>query len=161
MEAGPAVQAARDHLALTLKWGPHEVKGLDQKRAEAIGLQPMVHKLGPASATTELPPLLRDKGSCARFIRRTGELMLQNSERWRQIEVNTRETNKHYKELLVSSRVREAAFRMAAEILGKILERPGLLNIWETSCPSLLKSKTRELELQTEGTPAYLSLIHI
>jgi len=148
-----------DHLAISLKWGTLEVKGLDGKRAEAIGLQPTVHKLGPASANTVLPPILREPGPCARFIRRTAELMLQNSERWRQIELNTRDTNQHYKELLVSSRVREAAYRMAAEILGKILERPGLLNIWETSCPSLLKSKTRELELQAEGTPAHLEAL--
>ena len=28
--------------ALTVKWGAHEIKGLDPKRAEAIGLQPVM-----------------------------------------------------------------------------------------------------------------------
>mmetsp|Transcript_29394 Transcript_29394/g.56809 ORF Transcript_29394/g.56809 Transcript_29394/m.56809 type:complete len:352 (-) Transcript_29394:784-1839(-) len=145
----------RQQRAINLKWGPQEINGLDQRRAEAIGLEPAVLEVGYGATPTGLPSLFRDAGTCARFVRRTAELLLENSQRWKQIEINTRETNKYYKELLVTSRVREAAYRVAADLLTKIIERPSLLNVWENSCPNLLRSKTRELELQTEGTPAY------
>ena len=57
------------------------------------------------------------------------------------------------------SRVREEAYRTAADIHTKIEKRPGLLAVWELSCPGLLRSKTRELELQQEGTPVYLETL--
>eukprot|EP00965_Chrysotila_dentata_P186325 6152197-Pleurochrysis_carterae.AAC.2 len=138
----------RQQRAINLKWGPQEINGLDQRRAEAIGLEPAVLEVGYGATPTGLPSLFRDAGTCARFVRRTAELLLENSQRWKQIEINTRETNKYYKELLVTSRVREAAYRVAADLLTKIIERPSLLNVWENSCPNLLRSKTRELELQ-------------
>lgn len=145
--------------ALTVKWGAFEIKGLDPKRAEAIGLQPMVKKVGYGSSSQELPPMLTHEGTIARFNRRTAELMLQASEFWEQIELKTRDTNTYYKELLTSSRVQEEAYRTAADILSKIMARPGLLNVWELSCPGLLKSKMRELELQEPGTPVYLETL--
>ena len=145
--------------ALTVKWGAHEVKGLDPKRAEAIGLKVAVRKVGYGSSSTELPPILMHEGSIARYCRRTAELMLQASEYWKQIEVNTRETNAYYKQLLTKSRVQEEAYRTATEILAKIMARPSLLNVWETSCPGLLRSKKRELELQEEGTSVYLDVL--
>lgn len=144
---------------LVVKWGAFEVKGLDPKRAEAIGLKPAVRKIGYGSSSSELPPMLQCPGTIARYCRRTAELMLQSSGRWKQIEVNTRETNEHYNELLTLSRVQEEAYRTAADILAKIMERPSLLNVWELSCPGLLRSKTRELELQEEGTAVYLETL--
>lgn len=141
------------HKALIVRWGAIEVKGLDPKRAEAIKLQPSVHKVGHMNANPQkLPQMLRQPGVCARYIRRTSELLLHNCERWHQIEVNTREVNKHYRRLLKQSRVKEEAYRIAAEVLHKMLERPSLLNVWAQSCPQLLISKTRELELQPEVT---------
>jgi len=140
--------------ALTIKWGAFEVKGLDPKRAEAIGLQPAIRKVGYGSSSQELPPMLQNEGTIARYCRRTAELMLQSSDHWKQIEINTRETNQYYKQLLTSSRVQEEAYRTAADILRRFLDRPSLLNVWELSCPGLLRSKQRELELQQEGTPA-------
>jgi len=144
--------------ALTVKWGAHEVPGLDKHRAEAVGMSPTVLKVGYSSGAAvikHLPVLLQHAGSNARSLRRTAEIMLQNSKRWKEIEVATKETSQHYKQLLISSRVREEAYRKAADILKRIMERPGLLNVWENSCPGLLKSKTRELELQKEGTFAH------
>ena len=145
--------------ALTVKWGAFEVKGLDPKRAEAIGLQPVVKKIGYGSSSQELPPTLLNEGTIARYCRRTAELMLQSSEFWEQIELKTRDTNTYYKELLTNSRVQEEAYRTAADILAKIMARPGLLNVWELSCPGLLQSKMRELELQEPGTPVYLETL--
>mmetsp|Transcript_43459 Transcript_43459/g.86949 ORF Transcript_43459/g.86949 Transcript_43459/m.86949 type:complete len:290 (-) Transcript_43459:17-886(-) len=145
--------------ALTIKWGAFEVKGLDPKRAEAIGLQPAIRKVGYGSSSQELPPMLQNEGTIARYCRRTAELMLQSSDHWKQIEINTRETNQYYKQLLTSSRVQEEAYRTAADILRRFLDRPSLLNVWELSCPGLLRSKQRELELQQEGTPAYLEAL--
>ena len=155
----PALLAAREHTRLVAKWGAINVPGLDQKRAEAIGLKPMVKKIGYATNTQELPPVLRDPGNCARYVRRTAELLLQASTVWKEIEINCRDTNQYYKELLTTARVHEEAFRTAADILSKIMQRPGLLSVWELSCPGLLKSKTRELELQQEGTPVYLDTL--
>jgi len=145
--------------SLMVKWGAFEVKGLDPKRAEAIGLKPAIRRIGYGSSSQELPPMLQNEGTIARYCRRTAELMLQSSEHWKQIEVNTRETNQYYKQLLTSSRVQEEAYRTAADILGRFLARPSLLNVWETSCPGLLRSKQRELGLQQEGTPAYLDAL--
>ena len=148
---------------LIVKWGAHDVKGLDPKRAAAIGLEPAVHKIGQATGHAQnIPPHLEHPGTLARFLRRTAELMLQSSQRWKQIEVNTRDTNAHYKELLTMSRVQEEAYRTAAEILLKIRNRPGLLSVWENSCPGLLRSKRRELEIQTEGVLRHpqLSAVH-
>ena len=34
-----------------------------------------------------------------------------------------------------------------------------MLDVWETSCPGLLKSKKKELALQTEGTPEWLEVL--
>jgi len=149
----------RGATALLVKWGAHEVRGLDPKRAEAIQLVPAVRRVGYGSTSQELQPMFTHEGTIARYCRRTGELMLQSSEHWKQIEVNTRETNAYYKQLLTVSRVQEEAYRTAAEILGKIMARPGLLNVWETSCPGLLRSKARELELQEEGTHVYLETL--
>jgi hypothetical protein len=145
--------------ALTIKWGAFDVKGLDPKRAEAIGLQPVVKKIGYGSTSQELPPMLKHEGTIARYCRRTAELMLQSSEFWDQIELKTRDTNSYYKELLTNSRVQEEAYRTAADILAKIMARPGLLNVWEQSCPGLQQSKKNELELQVPGTPAYLETL--
>lgn len=145
--------------ALMVKWGAFEVKGLDPKRAEAIGLQPAVRKVGYGSSSTELPLMLQNEGTVARYCRRTAELMLQASEHWEQIELKTRDTNHYYKQLLTSSRVQEEAYRTAADILAKMKARPGLLNVWELSCPGLLRSKKRELELQEPGTPVYLETL--
>lgn len=150
---------ARENDALIVKWGAHDVPGLDPKRAQAIGLTPAIKKVGYGSSSQELPPMLVHEGTIARYCRRTAELMLQSSEHWKQIEVNTRETTAYYKQLLTVSRVQEEAYRTAAEILGKIMARPGLLNVWETSCPGLLRSKSRELELQEEGTHVYLETL--
>jgi hypothetical protein len=144
---------------LTVKWGAFEIKGLDPKRAEAIGLTPAVRKVGYGSASAEPPPMLQNEGTIARYCRRTAELMLQASEAWKQIEVNTRETNHYYKQLLTNTRVQEEAYRTATDIIRKIMDRPGLLNVWELSCPGLLRSKKRELELQEEGTPVYLETL--
>lgn len=157
MESTLKSSAAAD--ALTVKWGAFEVKGLDPKRAEAIGLQPVVKKIGYGSSSQELPPMLQSEGTIARYCRRTAELMLQSSEFWEQIELKTRDTNTYYKELLTNSRVQEEAYRTAADILSKIMARPGLLNVWELSCPGLLQSKMRELELQEPGTPVYLETL--
>lgn len=145
--------------ALTVKWGAFDVPGLDPKRAEAIGITPAVKKIGYGSASQEMAPMLQQEGTIARYCRRTAELMLQSSEHWEQIEIKTRDTNKYYKELLTKSRVQEEAYRTAADILNKILLRPGLLNVWEQSCPSLYQSKTRELELQEPGTFVYLETL--
>jgi len=145
--------------ALVVKWGAIEIKGLDSKRAEAIGLQPVVKKIGYGSSSQELPEMLKHSGTIARYCRRTAELMLQSSEFWEQIELKTRDTNMYYKELLTNSRVQEEAYRTAADILSKIMARPGLLNVWELSCPQLLSSKKRELELQDQGTPVYLETL--
>ena len=144
---------------LLVKWGAHAVVGLDPKRAEAIGLQPVVKKIGYGSSSQELPSMLEHEGSISRYCRRTAELMLQSSEFWEQIELKTRDTNNYYKELLTNSRVQEEAYSTAADILSKILARPGLLNVWELSCPNLLQSKKRELELQEQGTPVYLETL--
>ena len=103
--------------------------------------------------------MLQNEGTIARYCRRTAELMLQSSEFWEQIELKTRDTNQYYKELLTKSRVQEEAYRTAADILRKIMARPGLLNVWELSCPGLLRSKQRELELQEPGTPVYLETL--
>jgi hypothetical protein len=142
---------------LIIKWGAHDVRGLDQNRAVAIGLEPAIRKIGPATGTQNgnQPHHLEHPGTLARFLRRTAELMLQNSKRWKEIEVNTRETNAHYKELLTMSRVQEEAYRTAADILYKIVQRPGLLSVWENSCPGLLRSKKRELEIQIEGASRF------
>ena len=156
---GLAVTQAREHTALLAKWGAHDVDGLDPRRAAAIGLQPAVKKIGHATSSQKLPKHLDHPGSLARFLRRTAELLLQSSGHWKAIEVNTRETHEHYRELLMTTRVNEEAYRTAADIVGKILERPGLLSVWENSCPGLLRSKTRELELQSEGTPVYLETL--
>jgi hypothetical protein len=114
------------------------VRGLDPKRAEAIGLKPIVMCVGYATGKT-LPPILQDAGPCARFMRRLAELCarraelahppgqrgcarrltrssgrcrcLENSKHWTDIELNTRETQKHYKEMLTMARVREEARR--------------------------------------------------
>ena len=145
--------------ALTVKWGAHDVKGLDPKRAEAIGLKPSVLKVGYGSSSTELPAMLQHEGTVARYCRRTAELMLQSSEHWKEIEANTRETNHYYSGLLKASRVQEEAYSTATDILAKIMARPGLLNVWELSCPGLLRSKKRELELQEEGSPVYLDVL--
>jgi hypothetical protein len=145
--------------ALTVKWGAFDVPGLDPKRAEAIGLQPVIKQIGYGSSSQELPPMLTKEGTIARYCRRTAELMLQSSEFWEQIELKTRDTNQYYKELLTKSRVQEEAYRTAADILRKIMARPGLLNVWELSCPGLLRSKQRELELQEPGTPVYLETL--
>ena len=145
--------------ALTVKWGAFDVPGLDPKRAEAIGITPAVKKIGYGSQSQEMPPMLEQEGTIARYCRRTAELMLQSSEHWEQIEIKTRDTNKYYKELLTKSRVQEEAYRTAADILNKILNRPPLLNVWEHSCPSLYQSKTRELELQEPGTHVYLETL--
>ena len=159
----PALIAAREHTHLVAKWGAVRVDGLDQHRAEAIGLQPLVKKIGYATNTQELPPCLRSQGDAARYIRRTAELLLQNCVVWKEIEINCRETNAYYKEQLTVARVHEEAYRTAAEILAKIMARLGLLKVWELSCPGLLQSKTRELELQVaggqEGTPVYLETL--
>ena len=144
---------------LTVKWGAFEVKGLDPKRAEAIGLQVFVKKIGYGSSSQELPPFLQNDGTVARYCRRTAELMLQTSEFWEQIELKTRDTNAYYKQILTNSRVQEEAYQTAADILAKILARPSLLNVWELSCPGLLRSKQRELELQEPGTPVYLETL--
>lgn len=145
--------------ALLVKWGAHEIKGLDPKRAEAIGLKPAVRRVGYGSSSQELPAMFTHEGTIARYCRRTAELMLESSEYWQQIEVNTRETNQYYKEILTTSRVQEEAYRTAADILSKIMARPSLLNVWETSCPGLLRSKERELQLQEEGTHVYLQTL--
>lgn len=145
--------------ALLVKWGAHEIKGLDPKRAEAIGLKPAVRRVGYGSLSQELPAMFTHEGTIARYCRRTAELMLESSEYWQQIEVNTRETNQYYKEILTTSRVQEEAYRTAADILSKIMARPSLLNVWETSCPGLLRSKERELQLQEEGTHVYLQTL--
>ena len=159
----PALVAAREHTRMVAKWGAIHVDGMDQHRAEAIGLQPLVKQIGYATNTQELPLCLRDPGNSARFVRRTAELLLQNCTVWKEIEINCRETNAYYKEQLTVARVHEEAFRTAAEILGKIMARLGLLKVWELSCPGLLQSKTRELELQVaggqEGTPVYLDTL--
>ena len=144
---------------LTVRWGAFDVPGLDPKRAQAIGLEPAVKKIGYGSSSQELPPMLTHEGTIARYCRRTAELMLQTSEHWEQIELKTRDTNAYYKELLTKSRVQEEAYRTAADILRKIMARPGLLNVWELSCPGLLRSKQRELELQEPGTPVYLETL--
>ena len=166
LTVAPRVLEAQRHIQLTAKWGAMEVKGLDGKRAEAIGLEPLCKnakekpgQIGYASLSQVLPPVLQETGTAARYCRRLAELCLQNCERWREIEANCRETNEHYRELLVMSRVREEAYRTAADILTKIEKRPGLLAVWELSCPGLLRSKTRELELQQEGTPVYLETL--
>ena len=159
----PALVAAREHTRMVAKWGAIHVDGMDQHRAEAIGLQPLVKQIGYATNTQELPLCLRDPGNSARFVRRTAELLLQNCTVWKEIEINCRETNAYYKEQLTVARVHEEAFRTAADILGKIQARLGLLKVWELSCPGLLQSKTRELELQVaggqEGTPVYLDTL--
>ena len=72
----PALVAAREHTRLVAKWGAFKVPGLDQHRAEAIGLKPLVKKIGYATPTQELPLNLRDPGNAARYIRRTAELLL-------------------------------------------------------------------------------------
>ena len=159
MSRAPLVDANQRAKELIVKWGAHDVKGLDPKRAEAIGLTPLVFRVGYAPGGDSLPQLFREPGACARYVRRMAELCLQNSDHWLQIEENTRETNEHYKELLRASRVREEAYRTAADILSKIRARPMLLSVWETSCPNLLRSKTRELELQEEGSPTYLEIL--
>jgi hypothetical protein len=150
---------AREADALLVKWGAHPVPGLDPKRAEAIGLKVAVKRINYGSSSQELLPMFTHEGSIARYCRRTGELMLQASEHWKQIEANTRETNAYYKQLLTVSRVQEEAYRTATDILSKIMARPGLLNVWECSCPGLLRSKKRELELQKEGTHMYLETL--
>jgi hypothetical protein len=159
----PALIAAREHTRMVAKWGAVHVDGMDQHRAEAIGLQPLVKKIGYATNTQELPRCLRSEGDAARYIRRTAELLLQNCVVWKEIEINCRETNAYYKEQLTVARVHEEAYRTAAEILAKIMARLGLLKVWELSCPGLLQSKTRELELQVaggqEGTPVYLETL--
>jgi hypothetical protein len=147
--------------ALTVKWGAHEVQGLDPKRAEAIGLKLAIRRVGYGSASTEPPKMLQHEGTIARYCRRTAELMLQSSQYWKDIEVNTRETNAYYKQLLTESRVQEEAYRTATDILAKIVARPQLLNVWEISCPGLLRSKKRELALQTEGTYVYLDTLKV
>ena len=159
----PALVAAREHTRLVAKWGAFKVPGLDQHRAEAIGLKPLVKKIGYATPTQELPLNLRDPGNAARYIRRTAELLLQNCTVWKEIEINCRDTNAYYQEQLTTARVHEEAYRTAADILTKIVARPGLLKVWELSCPGLLQSKTRELEMRTaageEGTPVYLDTL--
>ena len=125
----PALLAAREHTRMVAKWGAINVPGMDQRRAEAIGLQPMIKQIGYSTNTQELPPVLRTPGDAARFVRRTAELLLHSCEVWKQIEINCRETNNYYKELLTTARVHEEAFRTAADILSKIMERPGLLSV--------------------------------
>merc|ERR1711904_650842 len=80
---------------------------------------------------------------------------MRSSLKYREIERNTRDTNQHYQQILSELRVKEEAYRTAAGILNKFLERPSLVNVWELSCPGLLRSKTRELSLQKCGTPEY------
>ena len=57
--------------ALTVKWGAFDVPGLDPKRAEAIGIEPAVKKIGYGSASGELPLMLQQEGTIARYCRRT------------------------------------------------------------------------------------------
>ena len=78
--------------------GALDVPGLDPKRAQAIGLEPAVKKIGYGSSSQELPPMLTHEGTIARYCRRTAELMLQTSEHWEQIELKSRDTNAYYKE---------------------------------------------------------------
>lgn len=56
-------------------------------------------------------------------------------------------------------RVYHSAYSTCADIMRKFIERPTLVNVWAISCPGLLKSKSRELELQEPGTPMYLTTL--
>ena len=121
MARGRTLRAAREHTRLVAKWGAVRVDGLDQHRAEAIGLQPLVKKIGYATNTQELPPCLRSQGDAARYIRRTAELLLQNCVVWKEIEINCRETNAYYKEQLT---VAQETLREAEEALASLAVKP-------------------------------------
>ena len=65
LTVAPRVLEAQRHIQLTAKWGAMEVKGLDGKRAEAIGLEPLCKnakekpgQIGYASLSQVLPPVL-------------------------------------------------------------------------------------------------------
>jgi hypothetical protein len=71
VQVNPDWEAEKALERLKLIWGTEVVPGLDAKRAEALGLQHTVQKIGYAMrGTSLLPPSL---------VRRTAELMLQNS----------------------------------------------------------------------------------
>ena len=81
LAVAPRVLEAQRHIQLTAKWGAMEVKGLDGKRAEAIGLEPLCKnakekpgQIGYASLSQVLPPVLQETGTAARYCRRLAEL---------------------------------------------------------------------------------------
>lgn len=87
LQVNPDWEAKKSLERLKIKWGTELVPGLDAKRAEALGLQHTVHKIGYAMrGTSLLPPALADKRVSARLIRRTAELMLQNSIGYKHVE---------------------------------------------------------------------------
>lgn len=53
-------------------------------------------------------------------------------------------------------RVYRTAYETSADILRKFIERKSLVDVWAMSCPSLLKSISKELELHVPGTDVYL-----
>jgi len=81
--------------------------------------------------------------------------MLRHSIVYASIEERCKSTQEYFAEVLRTARMQYEGYRAAAEVLGKILARPPLLDVWEKSCPGLLRAKTRELALQTEGTASY------
>jgi len=85
--------------------------------------------------------------------------LLKMSARWADIEHQTRDTRRYHKKILDEMRVYHSAYSTCAEIMRKFIERPTLVNVWAISCPGLLKSKSRELELQEPGTPMYLTTL--
>ena len=46
---------------------------------------------------------------------------------------------RHITCLVAQARVREDAYRTAADIIDKMAQRPSLLAVWEQSCPGLLR----------------------
>jgi len=109
-QTNPDWEATKAYERLKHKWGAAPVPGLDARRAETIGLVPTVYRIGYAGkGTSLLPTALADKGVSARVIRRTAELMLQDSVVYKDIEAACRATNDYFRGVLRAAHIREEA----------------------------------------------------
>ena len=146
MANNPHWEATKLQSKLAIKWGDHDVPELDQARAEAMGLKEMQHKVGYSKGSA-LPDVLQHPGACARYIRRTAELLLRASDEWKDIEERTRKTSDYFATVLSDARITEESYRTAATVLLKMHDRLQLISVWQRTCPGLRRSKERELEI--------------
>lgn len=141
------------------KWGDNNVPGLSPIRAETLRLSPRRLVVGYANRSicsslpadglqASLPAILQHPGDCARYLRRTAELLCESSRYWEPIQRARAPVVEYFAPELAKAQCDQLSTTGAEELMRTIVSQPDRLGVWGQSLPKLLRGKRRDLDLQ-------------